>query len=36
VDLALQGQISSGSAATIYGHLAPRCLGQLVIDWYLP
>jgi hypothetical protein len=36
VDLALQGQISSGSASTIYGHLMPRWLGLLVVDWYLP
>lgn len=36
VDLALQWQLASGSRETIYGQYAPRQLGQLLVDWYLP
>jgi hypothetical protein len=36
MDVALQWQQAGGASNTIYGHVTPRALGQLVLDYYLP
>jgi hypothetical protein len=36
MDVALQWQVAAGAADTIYGHVTPSALGQLLVDVYLP